>query len=149
MSSFMLSNRYGTLIDRTLRVMKLRYLQTFKAAGIDITTEQWVLIDQLYQTNGISQNDLANETYKNAPTVSRIIDLLCKKGWTERSRSEEDRRSFKIFLTSEGKKIVKTLLPKVIHLRELGLKDISDKDYQTFIGIMNKIYESYQEEIIG
>jgi Transcriptional regulators len=148
-SLLILSNSYGLLIDRTLRIIKLRYLQTFRANGIDITPEQWALLDQLCQTNGISQNELANETFKNAPTVSRIIDLLCKKGWTERSRHENDGRSFNIFLTSEGEKIVKKLLPKVAHLRELGSQNISEKDYKVFIGLLNKIYENYQEEIIG
>lgn len=148
MSSLILTNSYGTLIDRTLRIIKLRYLQTFRAAGIDITPEQWSLIDKLYQTNGISQNDLANGTFKNAPTVSRIIDLLCKKGWTKRSRCEKDRRSYNVFLTLEGKKIVETLLPKVAHLRELGWKNMSEDDYKAFDRVMNQIYENYQEEII-
>jgi len=97
----------------------------------------------------IDQNDLANGTFKNAPTVSRIIDLLCKKGWTKRTRREDDRRSFNIFLTKEGEEIVKILLPKVAHLRKVGQQDISEKDYETFVGIMNKIYENYQDEIIG
>jgi len=148
MSSLILTNTYGMLIDRTLRIIKLRYSQTFRAAGIDITPEQWVLIDQLYLTNGISQNELANETYKNAPTVSRIIDLLCKKGWTKRARCENDRRSYNIFLTSEGEEIVKLLLPKVAHLRAIGWKKISEAEYKIFARIMNQIYENYEEEVI-
>jgi len=144
----MLNKSFGTLIDRTHRKIKLKYLQTFKASGTDITPEQWALLDQLYQTNGISQNELANGTYKNAPTVSRIIDLLCKKGWTERSRSEHDRRSFHIFLTQKGKNIVETLMPKVAHLRKLGWKNISEEEYKTFVRLMNQIYENYEEEVI-
>jgi len=145
MSSILATKSFGALIDRTLRRIKLRYLQTFKATGIDITPEQWVLLDKLYQTNGISQNELANGTYKNAPTVSRIIDLLCKKGWTERSRSEDDRRSYKIFLTQEGEKIVEILLPKVANLRSLGWENISEEDYKVFVRIMNQLYENYDE----
>ncbi len=148
MSSIMLTKGFGTLIDRTLRKIKLKYLQTFKATGINITPEQWVLLDKLYQSNGISQNELANGTFKNAPTVSRIIDLLCKKGWTERSRCEHDRRSYNIFLTSEGKNIVEILMPKVAHLRKLGWKDISEEEYKVFVRIMNQIYENYEEEVI-
>lgn len=148
MPSSILTNGYGTLIERTLRLIKLRYLQTFRAANIDITPEQWVMIDKLYQSNGISQNELASITFKNAPTVSRIIDLLCKKGWTERSRSKDDRRSYSINLTSAGSEIVEILLPKVIHLRELGWKNMSEEDHQIFIQIMNQIYENYEEEVI-
>ena len=28
---------YGTLIDRTLRIIKLQFIQAFKNAGIDLT----------------------------------------------------------------------------------------------------------------
>lgn len=148
MSSLILNNSYGTLIERTLRLIKLRYLQTFRAANIDITPEQWVLIDKLHQTDGLSQNELANVTFKNAPTVSRIIDLLCKKGWTKRSRSPQDRRSYSISLTKAGSKIVEILQPKVAHLRQLGWKNMSEEDHRVFIQIMNQIYENYEEEII-
>ncbi len=146
MSSLILTNSYGTLIDRTLRIIKLRYLQTFRAAGVDITPEQWAIIDQLYQSDGISQNELANGTFKNAPTVSRIIDLLCKKGWTERARCENDRRSYNVFLTNNGKEIVKILLPKVAHLRQSGWKNMTEEDYKIFVRIMNQIHENYEEE---
>ena len=149
MPSLILNNSYGTLIERTLRLIKLRYLQTFRAANIDITPEQWVLIDKLYQSNGISQNELANITFKNAPTVSRIIDLLCKKGWTKRSRSSEDRRSYNIILTEAGSQIVETLLPKVAHLRQLGWKNMTEQDHLKFIQILNQIYENYEDEEIS
>lgn len=71
---------FGALIDRTLRVIKQQFLQVFKELNLDVTTEQWVLIDFLSKNDGVSQTELANGSFKNAPTISRIIDLLRKKG---------------------------------------------------------------------
>jgi len=133
-------------MDRTLRLIKLRYLQTFREANIDITPEQWVLMDTLYKDNGISQTALANGSFKNAATVSRIIDLLCKKGWTERQRFENDRRRYKIFLTPTGLAIYNKLLPKVIALRTLGWQHLSEKDYEDYVRIMNQIFENFGAE---
>ena len=62
----------GTVLDRTTRLLKQHYLRAFKEEGIDISTEQWVLLDQLYTGGDASQTDLANGTFKDAPTVSRI-----------------------------------------------------------------------------
>ncbi len=136
--------KYGTLIDRTIRIIKLNYLQAFKSVGVDLTPEQWVIIDSLYENNGLSQTELANGSFKNAPTVSRIIDLLCKKGFTERQRFDNDRRRYKIFLTDKGKEVFEKVHPLVKDLRIQGWKGLSEEDYQSFLRIMNQIYKNYE-----
>ena len=74
------SKYFGTYIERNFKVIKNTFLQAFKEKGINVTTEQWVILDLLYQKDGISQTELANKSDKDAPTTSRIIDLMCKKG---------------------------------------------------------------------
>ena len=86
------TKNFGAYLDRTLKLIRQSYLQTFKEMGGDLTTEQWVLLDELHQNDGISQNELATLSFKNAPTVSRIIDLMCQKGLSERQRIDHDRR---------------------------------------------------------
>lgn len=136
------TKNFGTYIDRNYKVIRGSFLQVFKDAGVDITTEQWVLIDCLYKQNGISQNELATESFKDAPTVSRIVDLLCKKELTERKRAEDDRRRHKVFLTKKGKAAYEKLLPKVLDLRQKGWEGLSESDYQTFLKVMNQIFDN-------
>ena len=136
---------YGTIIDRTSRIIKLKYLQGFKEVGLDLTPEQWVMIDTLYHDNGISQTDLANGSFKNAPTVSRIIDLLCKKELTERQRFDNDRRRYKIFLTEKGKATFTKALPVVKRLRKQGWKDLTEEDYNNFVRIMDIVFKNFEE----
>ena len=140
------TKNFGAYIDRTIRIIKLNYTKAFREIGVDITTEQWVLIDNLYKMNGLSQTDLANGSFKNAPTVSRIVDLLCKKGLTERQRFENDRRRYKVFLTEEGKAIYEKALPVVKGLRTQGWNKLSDEDYTSFLRIMNQIFNNFSEE---
>ena len=134
----------GYQLERTSRIVKLAYLQAFNQLGVDITPEQWVMLDSLYHKNGQSQTDLANASYKDAPTVSRILDLLGKKGLTERQRFANDRRRYKIFLTDEGKKVVEKVLPVVESLREKGWKNLSEEDYESFLRIMQQIFANYE-----
>ena len=82
-------------------------------------------------------------TVENAPTVSRIIDLLCKKGLTERHRFENDRRRYKIFLTDLGKAQYEKVLPKVIELRKKGWDGLTENDYQQFTAIMDRIFSNF------
>ncbi len=137
---------FGTYIDRNYRVIRLNFLQAFKKVGVDITTEQWVIIDCLYRENGLSQTDLAHLSFKEAPTVSRIIDLLCKKGFTERQRFENDRRRYKIFLTEAGRTVYEKALPAVSELRQKGWEHLSEEDYQTFLRIMDQVFQNFAAE---
>lgn len=135
----------GTHIDRTMKAIKANYLKAFKEIGVDITTEQWVILELLYKNNGLSQNDLAGESFKNAPTVSRIIDLLCKKKLTERQRFANDRRRYKIFLTDEGRHVVEKVYPAVWELRDQGWQNLSEEDYVTFLKIINQVFQNFTE----
>ena len=140
------TNNFGAYIDQTLRVVRLDMIKRFKEADVDITTEQWMLLHSLYKQNGQSQTDLANGSFKNAPTVSRIIDLLCKKGFTERQRFDNDRRRYKIFLTELGRASVEKALPSVLASRQKGWNGLDDKDYEHFLRIMNRIFDNFSEE---
>jgi len=136
------AKKIGYYLERTTRIVKLSYLQAFAQLGVDITPEQWVMLDSLYQRNGQSQTELAGDSYKNAPTVSRILDLLEKKGLVERQRFANDRRRYKIFLTKEGQVTVEKVKPAVATLREQGWQQLTDADYSTFLRIMNQIFEN-------
>lgn len=136
---------FGTLIARTSRIIRLSFTQAFREHQLDITPEQWVILDKLYHNNGISQTALANDSFKNAPTVSRIIDLLCTKQLTERQRFENDRRRYKIFLTPKGRTLVEKALPIVANLRQQGWQQLSDEDYEVFKRIMDQVFDNFSD----
>lgn len=134
---------FGSYIDRTMKIIRQHYNQAFRELGVDITTEQWVIIDSLFHEDGQSQTELADGSFKNMATVSRIIDLTCEKGYTERFRSESDKRRYKVFLTDQGKNIYKQVKPTVDRLRQQGWEGLSDEDYQHFLRIMNRVFENF------
>lgn len=136
------AKKIGYYLERTTRIVKLSYLQAFAQLEVDITPEQWVMLDSLYHRNGQSQTELAGDSYKNAPTVSRIIDLLEKKGLVERQRFANDRRRYKIFLTEKGQTTVEKVQPAVAALREKGWQELTDDDYSNFLRILNQVFDN-------
>jgi len=138
-------NNVGTLLDRTTRLMKAHFLRAFKEANVDLTPEQWVLLDHLHKTGASSQTDLANGTFKDAPTVSRIIDKLAKKGLAERTRFPNDRRRYQVALTQKGEGIHEQLLPKVEALRVQAWGGLSESDYADLTRILDRIRDNFPE----
>lgn len=139
------TKNFGAFLDRTLRRIRLDMGRRLTEQGVDITPEQWIILSSLYERNGQSQTELGDDSFKNAPTVSRIIDLLCKKGLTERRADAGDRRRHKIYLTAKGQEIVEQALPAIIATREKGWNGLSDEDYTTFLRIINQIFRNFED----
>lgn len=138
----MKSRKVGYYLERTTRIVKLKFTQIFNEAGLDITPEQWVILDSLHHKDGLSQVDLATQSYKNAPTVSRIIDLLEKKALVERRRDEADRRVIKVFITDAGHELYTKIFPQVKALRKQSWEGLSEEDYEQFLRIINKVFSN-------
>lgn len=81
---------YFFKIDTTIKKIRNALQKQLTEAGFDLTVDQWVLIDHIFRKQGISQNELAEMTFKDPPTVTRIIDLLEKKGLVERGPAAGD-----------------------------------------------------------
>jgi DNA-binding MarR family transcriptional regulator len=137
---------FGIYLDRTLKAVRLDMHRRFKEVGIDITPEQWVLLSALYERDGMSQAELAGNSYKDAPTVSRIIDLLDRKKLIQRVRIKEDRRSYQVTITPEGKATVEKALPAVLNARKKGWSGLTAEDHKVFLRIMDQIFQNFGEE---
>lgn len=139
------SRAYFFKIDTTIKKIRNALQKQFNEAGFDLTVDQWVIIDHLYRNPGISQNTIAEMTTKDAPTVTRIIDLLSQKELTRRQITDTDRRKFLVFLTEAGEAKYREVLPVVSAMRRKGWGNLSDDDYQHFIRIMDSIYTNVSE----
>jgi DNA-binding MarR family transcriptional regulator len=134
---------YFFKIDTTIKKIRNVMQKRFNDSAFDLTVDQWVLIDHIARNQGISQNELAEMTTKDAPTVTRILDLLVKKDLVERRMAEDDRRKFNVFLTDTGLAKFNTVFPVVAEVRRQGWSDLSDEDYEHFVRIMDSIYQNF------
>ncbi len=133
---------YSFLLDRTARSVKQYAQRRFKELGFKITVDQWLVLRHLSESNNLNQRELAALVFKDTPTLTRIIDLLCEKGLTEREINLEDRRCFKVKLTQKGREKVKEILPKIKDVRLKAWEGLSESDFLEFKRILNAIYKN-------
>ncbi|WP_370090492.1 MarR family winged helix-turn-helix transcriptional regulator [Ekhidna sp.] len=134
----------GSYIDRTYKVVRQDLINRFKQRGINVTPEQWVILNKLSEKD-MFQTDLASMSFRDKPTVSRIVDLLVKKGYAQRKRDRYDGRKFHISITVKGNNVVKRALPAVEESRKLGWTNLSEQEYETLISILDKVFTNYSE----
>ncbi|WNB18590.1 MarR family winged helix-turn-helix transcriptional regulator [Marivirga arenosa] len=135
-------SRYSFLLDKTAKRVKQYAKQRFRELGWTITIDQWAVLKQLHDKGEVNQRELATNTFKDHPTMTRIIDLLKDKGLIERKPHPADRRSFMIALTNDGNKLVNECLPEVQNIRMKAWENLSEKDFKEFKRILESIYEN-------
>tara|TARA_R110000737_G_scaffold317079_1_gene327590 strand:+ start:3519 stop:3947 length:429 start_codon:yes stop_codon:yes gene_type:complete len=135
-------NQYSLLLDRTARKVKWYAQQQFKELGFDMTVDQWLVMKLTDENEALSQRELAALMYKDMPTVTRIVDILCTKGLVERAESPADRRVSILTLTEEGREKVTSSRKQVRSIRLKAWEGLNEKDFNEFNRILNKIYEN-------
>ena len=136
---------YGFVLEKTGKKIKQYLQKRFINQGLDITVDQWVILYELYVQGTQNQVDLCEKVYKDAPTVTRILELLIQKEMVVRKTSKADRRKFEISLSSSGRAMVKKLLPEVISFRLTGWKGLNNQDMNHLNRITRKIEQKLED----
>ncbi len=139
------SKELGLYIDRTYKIVRQDLINRFKENGVDLTPEQWVVVSRLESQGKMYQTELANHSFRDKPTVSRIIDLLVKKKIVIRTPDKLDGRRFIISLTRKGEKLVDVAYPIVQESRDRGWTNLTEKEYEDLVRILDKVFTNYAE----
>lgn len=119
--------------------LKKHLAEVFKKNGINLTAEQYLVMDTLWNEGTLTQQAIAFIIQKDKNSVTQFIDNLEKKGLVTRSVAKEDRRVNNIVVTAEGMALKDTTKQLAIDTMNEVLKDISEADLQTFVGVLKKV----------
>lgn len=113
-----------------MRVREAAYTM-FRDAGVEITPEQWMVLVRLWEQEGRTPSELSDVTFRDRPTMTRILDGMAVRGWLERRPDPVDARSRRVYLTVAGRELKAILVPRVRRLVQPMLDGISDADIET------------------
>jgi DNA-binding MarR family transcriptional regulator len=74
-------------------------------AGLNLTIEQWSVLYHLWKKDGISQQDLCKASFRDKPSITRLVDNMEKAGLVRRVAAVNDRRINLIYLTKDGQQL--------------------------------------------
>jgi DNA-binding MarR family transcriptional regulator len=128
------------LLSRTATLLDRVFQQDIADKGLQVTIHQWQFLQKLYQTDGLSQVELASLLEKNGPNVTRILDVMEKNDLITRNADPADRRKYLIHLTSKGREMKAKITPLSQIARDKAFASLSENDLKTFREILNRIY---------
>jgi DNA-binding MarR family transcriptional regulator len=96
---------YSFITGKASTAIARRLQKKFNVAGLHITIEQWSVLYHLWKQEGISQQELCNATFRDKPSITRLVDNLEKLNLVKRVASENDRRINLIYLTKQSQRL--------------------------------------------
>jgi len=130
----------GLVLENTAKIMKQSFARLLlQDPSIDVTVDQWVLLQILTREGSMPQHKLAHLSCKDAPTVTRIIDILTRKSYVRRVEHPEDRRAFLIEISDAGSELVQKILPILHDFRMKAYADLEDEDLLHLEDLLHKI----------
>ena len=93
-----LNGKVSAAINRKLH-------RNFRQGGLEISPEQWTVLIFLWEKDGVTQQELCNATFKDKPSMTRLIDNMERQHLLVRISNKKDRRTNLIHLTRTGKSL--------------------------------------------
>jgi len=107
--------------------------------GIDLTPEQFLTIDVLWNQGSMSQTALAEEMQKDKNSITKLVDALEAKGLVVRNKDKADRRSNTITLTEKAEQMKESTKQFGVSMLDEMLDTIDEKELRAFLATLKKI----------
>ncbi len=140
--SFVIDHLIGYRINRCTVLLRAALTRHFKAMGQDLTPEEWIILNRLWEKDGRSQNELAESTLKDKTTVARFLDRMERKGLVIRRNASEDARVNEIYLTPTAQALRDLLIPHALELLDQCIAGVDAQELATTLAVLRKIEQN-------
>jgi DNA-binding MarR family transcriptional regulator len=132
---FVITGVANTALARRLQ----KYL---REAGINITVEQWSVLVHLWKQDGLSQQELCEKTFRDKPSMTRLVNNMEKLDLVQRVGSKDDRRRNHICLSERAKNLRDTTMAMANKTLNEGLEGVSHEDVEVAKRVLAKVYDN-------
>ena len=133
---------YSFISGKASTAIARRLQKKFNTHGLNLTIEQWSVLYHLWKEDGKSQQELCNNTFRDKPSITRLIDNLEKLSLVKRVPDGSDRRINKVVLTKTAQKLQdQTMLLAEETLNE-ALEGVPPEHIEICKAVLQKVYEN-------
>lgn len=127
----------GHLIRRLHQIAVALFTEATKEIGV--TPIQYAALAVAESYPGIDQRRLANLIAFDRSTIGDVVQRLEQRGWLRREGGSSDRRTKSVFLTAEGRAVLKRLDEVVLQSQLKILAPLSDGEQAILMFLLAKL----------
>jgi len=144
-NQFKKSELYSFITGKASTAIARRLQKNFKQNGVDITIEQWSVLYHLWKEDGLSQQQLCDATFRDKPSITRLVDNLEKLKLVKRVASKDDRRINLIYLTPEAQLIHEQTMELASQTLNEALNGVTNGQIEIAKEVLQTVYENLKK----
>ena len=133
---------YSVINGMASTAVARRLQKNFRLAGLEITIEQWSVLYHLWKQDGLSQQELCVRTFRDKPSITRLIDNLEKQKLVKRMPSQEDRRINLVCLTEPAKLLQDKTIELANQTMDEALIGVNKNEIEIVKQVFQKVYDN-------
>ena len=133
---------YSFITGMASTALARRLQKNFKQSGIEITIEQWSILYHLWKEDAVSQQELSIRSFRDKPSITRLLDNLEKLKLVKRMSSKNDRRINLIMLTEAGKNLQQQTMNLADQTLNEALDGVANADIETCKAVLQNVYDN-------
>ncbi len=112
---------------------------------LGLTPRAWGVLSTLVESGPLTQIELATATATDRTAMVYLLDELEQQGLVERMPNPDDRRSYLIHLTPQGKEIQTKAAAGLAKQADTLLKPLSAAERQELIDLLARVADHWEE----
>jgi DNA-binding MarR family transcriptional regulator len=133
---------FAILNGKVSAAINRKLYRNFRQGGLEITPEQWTVLIFLWEKDGVTQQELCNATFKDKPSMTRLIDNMEKVHLVVRISDKNDRRTNLIHLTRTGKDLEKRARVIANETLREALQGITVNEMEVSQEVLRKVFNN-------
>ena len=133
---------YSFITGKASTAIARRLQRKLNQASVNLTIEQWSILYHLWKQDGMTQQELCEASFRDKPSITRLVDNLEKLGLVNRMTDENDRRSNRIFLTADARKLEEKTMKLAEDTLNEALKGVPAEHVEISKQVLQSVYEN-------
>jgi DNA-binding MarR family transcriptional regulator len=133
---------YSFITGKASTAIARRLQKKLNQAGLNMTIEQWSVLYHLWKEDGKSQQELCHATFRDKPSITRLVDNLEKLNLVKRVPAENDRRINLIYLTKQALKLQEQTMELAEETLNEALTGVATEQVNLCKEVLQRVYDN-------
>ena len=144
-----LAEELRSALGRLNRALKAEGMSNAEHPYARLNLSDLMVAELLTRQGTAIMSDVARALGSPLSTATTVVDRLVKSGLVERARGENDRRSVKLALTVEGRRLAALLKKQQLRSSQIMLKALTPQEQRDFLALFDRMVTAAEHAVFG
>lgn len=139
---------FAILNGKVSNAINKKLQKKFNEGELRLAPEQWAILAYLSKKDGVTQQQLCKATYKDKPSMTRLINAMERNSLVVRVINPDDKRANTIYLTRIGRSVKEKAQKIALRTLKESLRGLGAEELTVSQEVLRRIFTNLTNEAV-